>query len=122
MDNFASQPVVLLILDGWGVAPVSNGNAILLAKKPNYDSLLGTYPNTVLKAAGEAVGVPKDEDGNSEVGHLSIGSGRILLQHLSKINLSIVDGSFFTNPAIVAAIQRAKAGKPLHLIGLIGSG
>lgn len=117
-----NQPVVLLILDGFGIAPPSSGNAISLAKKPNYDSLLQNYPNTQLQAAGEAVGIPKEEDGNSEVGHLNIGAGRIILQHLPRINLSIVDGSFFVNEAIVAAIKRAQSGKPLHLMGLIGSG
>lgn len=116
------QPVVLLILDGWGVAPQGPGNAIAMAKKPNFDRLIQQYPSTTLQAAGEAVGLPHDEDGNSEVGHLNIGAGRVVMQHLPRVNMAIVDGTFFQNEAIVAAIERAKTGKALHLMGLIGSG
>ena len=117
------KPVVLLILDGWGIAPKSKGNAIEMASKPNFDRLLSEYPNTQLEASGEAVGLPKGEDGNSEVGHLNIGSGRVVMESLPRINLSIVNGTFFENEALLKAIEQAKKNNSrLHLIGLIGSG
>ena len=123
MSEINKSPVVLLILDGWGIAPESNGNAIEVARKPNFDALLHDYPNSVLKAAGEAVGLPKDEDGNSEVGHLNIGAGRVVMQSLPRINLSIVNGSFFNNAALVRAVEHAQADDGrMHLMGLIGSG
>jgi len=115
--------VILVILDGWGLGPDYKGNAIKLAKTPTMDSLAHTYPFTQREAAGEAVGLPKGEDGNTETGHLNIGAGRIVYQDLPRINLSIANGSFFTNPALlktVAHVQKNNA--RLHLLGLIGKG
>jgi len=115
--------VILVILDGWGLGPDYKGNAIKLAKTPTMDSLAHTYPFTQLEASGEAVGLPKGEDGNTETGHLNIGAGRIVYQDLPRINLSIANGSFFTNPALlktVAHVQKNNA--RLHLLGLIGKG
>lgn len=117
------RPVVLIILDGWGVAPPSSGNAISLSRLPFYNKLQGTYPHTILRASGEAVGLPRGEDGNTETGHLNIGAGSIVYQDLPRINLSIADGSFFKNSAFLSAIEHArKYESKLHLIGLIGSG
>jgi 2,3-bisphosphoglycerate-independent phosphoglycerate mutase len=117
------RPVVLLILDGWGVAPAGNGNAISLANLPFYTKIMNFYPNGLLEASGEAVGLPKGEDGNTETGHLNIGAGTIVYQDLPRINLSIADGSFFSNAAFIQAIDHArKYDSTLHLLGLIGSG
>ncbi len=121
-EGKSKGPVVLLVLDGWGIAPDGPGNAIALAKKPNFDRLLKEYPNTKLEAAGEAVGLPMGEDGNSEVGHLNIGAGRVVLESLPRINMSIVDGTFFSNKALMKAVCRTKEGASLHLMGLVGSG
>lgn len=116
-------PMVLLILDGWGDAPGGPGNAIAMAKKPNYDDLLTKFPHTTLEASGEAVGMPNGEDGNSEVGHLNLGAGRIVPQSLVRINMAIVDGSFFQLPAFLRAIEHVRANNSsLHLLGMIGTG
>ncbi|MEA3355687.1 MAG: 2,3-bisphosphoglycerate-independent phosphoglycerate mutase [Patescibacteria group bacterium] len=117
------NPVLLLILDGWGIAPPSPGNAITQSKIPYYKKLQASYPNTRLYASGQAVGLPRGEDGNSEVGHTNIGAGHIVFQALPRINTSIADGSFFNNPAFIKAINHAKKNQStLHLMGLIGSG
>ncbi|MBI5452382.1 2,3-bisphosphoglycerate-independent phosphoglycerate mutase [Candidatus Gottesmanbacteria bacterium] len=117
------RPVVLLILDGWGVAPAGAGNAIMLSKLPFYTRLLSTFPHCLLQASGEAVGLPKGEDGNTETGHLNLGAGHIVYQDLPRINLSIADGTFFRNPAFLEAINHArKYESNIHLLGLIGSG
>ena len=112
-----------MILDGWGVAPPSHGNAITLAKKPNFDSYLINFPAFTLQASGEAVGLSWGEMGNSEVGHLSLGSGKIIYQSLPRISRSISDGSFFNNPAFLNACRHVneKAGD-LHLMGLVSPG
>jgi len=115
------QPAVLLILDGFGVAPPSRGNAIALAKTPTLDHLTQTYPTMTLQASGEAVGLPWGDMGNSEVGHLSLGSGRILFQDLPRITRSIVDGSFFTNPVFHQATERIIKGGKLHVIGMFST-
>ena len=121
--NPKTKPVVLIILDGWGVAPPSQGNAITLTKTPVFDQLLKTYPSMTLQAAGEAVGLPWGEWGNSEVGHLSLGSGKIIWQSLPKINRAIADGDFFTNHAFLQAINQVKKhNSQLHLIGLVSNG
>jgi 2,3-bisphosphoglycerate-independent phosphoglycerate mutase len=118
-----THPVVLLVLDGWGVAPVSSGNAVALAKTPNIQRLLAEFPNSQLIASGESVGLPANEVGNTEVGHLTMGAGRIILQDLKRINVSIFNRSFFQNPAFLQAAQNTKARQSkLHLIGLVGSG
>jgi 2,3-bisphosphoglycerate-independent phosphoglycerate mutase len=115
-----SYPLVaLVILDGWGCAPPGPGNAVELADTPNFDRLWRTYPHTTLDASGEAVGLPAGQMGNSEVGHLTIGSGRVLFQDLMRVNKSIKDGSFFDNPALRAAFER---GERTHLLGLVSHG
>jgi 2,3-bisphosphoglycerate-independent phosphoglycerate mutase len=114
-----SAPVVLVILDGWGCAPAGPGNAVSQAKTPVFDRLWAEYPHTTLEASGEAVGLPPGQMGNSEVGHLTIGSGRVLYQDLMRINKAIEDGSFFENPALVAAFER---GEQVHLLGLVSYG
>lgn len=117
------KPVVLAILDGWGVAPPSRGNAIAMANTPVFDELIRVYPTTVLQAAGDAVGLPYGEMGNSEVGHLSLGTGRIIYQDLPRIMKAVSDGSFFTNEVLLQAMDQVKKMKTtLHLIGLLSSG
>jgi 2,3-bisphosphoglycerate-independent phosphoglycerate mutase len=111
--------VALVILDGWGLAPPGPGNAVELADTPVFDRLWAEYPHTTLEASGEAVGLPPGQMGNSEVGHLTIGSGRILLQDLIRVNRAIEDGSFFENPALVGAFER---GESVHLLGLVSYG
>ena len=91
------KPVLLIVLDGWGISPESPGNAITQAHLPYYHYILSNYPYGLLKASGEAVGLPRAEDGNTETGHLNLGAGRIVYQDLPRINLSIADGSFFNN-------------------------
>ncbi len=115
--------VALVILDGWGLAPPGPGNAIALAETPVFDSLWARYPHTTLQASGEAVGLPPGQMGNSEVGHLTIGSGRVLFQDLVRVNEAIEDGSFFENEALVSAFARAKErGGAVHLLGLVSYG
>jgi len=117
------RPVVLIIIDGWGITSPGPGNAISLAKLPFYSSLFNNYPHCLLQASGEAVGLPRGEDGNTETGHLNLGAGHIVYQDLPRINLSIADGSFFKNPAFLQAIEHVrKYESNMHLIGLIGSG
>ena len=111
--------VALVVLDGWGCAPPGQGNAVELARTPNFDRLWNEYPHTTLDASGEAVGLPPGQMGNSEVGHLTIGSGRILFQDLMRINGAIEEGSFFENPALVSAFER---GERMHLLGLVSHG
>src|SRR5437868_11091510 len=116
-------PVVLLVLDGWGYRAEREGNAIAMANVPTWDRLWARAPRTLLKASEEAVGLPCGQMGNSEVGHLNLGAGRVVKQDLVRINLAIEDGSFFTNPALVEACEIVKRdGGTLHLMGLIGNG
>lgn len=117
------RPVVLVILDGWGIAPKGPGNAITLAQTPTMSQLWNSFPHTQLAAAGEAVGLPHGEDGNTETGHLNIGAGQIVYQDLPRINMSIANGTFFDNPAFKNATDHVNNyHSKLHLIGLIGSG
>ena len=117
------KPVVLLVLDGWGIGPENAGNAIAQANTPNMDRLQLMYPHTQVEASGVSVGLPKGEDGNTETGHLNIGAGRIVYQDLPRINMAVADGTFALNPAIQQAFEHAKKNNTvLHLIGLIGSG
>lgn len=117
------RPFILIVLDGWGIAPDSPGNAISLSKLPFYKNLINNYPHGLLEASGEAVGLPRGEDGNTETGHINIGAGHIVYQDLPRINLSIAEGSFFQNYAFKQAINHArKYESNLHLLGLIGSG
>jgi 2,3-bisphosphoglycerate-independent phosphoglycerate mutase len=111
--------VVLVVLDGWGCAPPGPGNAISLADTPVFDRLWADYPHTTLKASGEAVGLPPGQMGNSEVGHLTIGSGRILFQDLMRVNKAIETGDFFENEALRSAFER---GENVHLLGLVSHG
>jgi len=112
-----------VILDGWGLAPPGPGNAVELAETPVFDRLWAELPHSHLKASGEAVGLPPGQMGNSEVGHLTIGSGRVLFQDLMRVNVAIESGELFENPALVEAFQRAKArGTNLHLLGLVSYG
>jgi len=110
----------LVILDGWGWALPGPGNAISLAKTPVWDALWATYPHVLLEASGEAVGLPPGIMGNSEVGHLTLGSGRVIYQDLSRINRAIADGSFFSNSVLGAVMDGVAArGRSLHLMGLL---
>ncbi len=111
--------VALVILDGWGLAPPGPGNAVELADTPVFDHIWAEYPHTTLEASGEAVGLPPGQMGNSEVGHLTIGSGRVLFQDQMRVNKSIADGSFFESPALVSAFER---GENVHLLGLVSYG
>jgi len=116
-------PVALVILDGWGIAPPGPGNAVELANTPVFDELWARYPHATLEASGEAVGLPPGQMGNSEVGHLTIGSGRILLQDLMRVNRAISDGSLFDNDELRGAFQRARErGGDVHLLGLVSHG
>ncbi|MFW0837686.1 MAG: 2,3-bisphosphoglycerate-independent phosphoglycerate mutase [Candidatus Komeilibacteria bacterium] len=117
------KPVVLLILDGWGVAPASKANAVTLADTKNLDSYILQYPTVTLQAAGEAVGLSWGEMGNSEVGHLSLGSGKIIYQSLPRITRAISDHSFFTNEGFINATKHVKENNSaLHLMGLLSDG
>jgi 2,3-bisphosphoglycerate-independent phosphoglycerate mutase len=115
--------VALVILDGWGCAPPGPGNAVELADTPVFDHLWRRFPHTTLEASGEAVGLPRGQMGNSEVGHLTIGSGRVIDQDFMRINRSIECGDFFENPALLSVFQRAKErGTNVHILGLVSYG
>jgi 2,3-bisphosphoglycerate-independent phosphoglycerate mutase len=117
------RPFVLVILDGWGCNPDPYGNAIAAAKTPEIDALERRWPHTQVDASGEAVGLPVGQQGNSEVGHLTIGAGRLIYQPLSRINLAIEDGSFYENAALCGVVDRARdRGAALHCLGLISPG
>ncbi len=119
----SKKPVALFILDGWGIREMEHGNAVVQANTPNYDRWLRTRERAVLDASGEAVGLPDGQMGNSEVGHLNLGAGRVVYQDLTRINLAIRDGSFFEISKLKQAIEQVKAkGSKLHLIGLLGEG
>jgi len=115
--------VTLVILDGWGIAPPGPGNAVELARTPVFDDLVARYPTTQLAASGAAVGLPDGQMGNSEVGHLTIGSGRILYQDLVRVTRAVEDGSLVANEALVGAFRRARErGGDVHLLGLVSQG
>ncbi len=117
------KPVVLIILDGWGIAPPGPGNAVTLAKTPNFDKFWAAFPHTQLTASGEAVGLPHGEVGNSETGHLNLGAGQIVFQDLPRINLAIADGSFYQIDAFKKIAEHVRQNNSaLHLLGLVGSG
>lgn len=117
------KPVALIILDGFGLRNDITGNAVAQANKPNYDRYMAQYPNTTLTACGEAVGLPEGQMGNSEVGHLNIGAGRIVYQDLTRISKSIRDGEFYDNETLLGAVRHAKSnGTKLHLYGLLSDG
>ncbi len=115
--------VLLIILDGFGKAPPGPGNAVYLANPQNINSYLYTYPNTTLKAAGEAVGLPSGEAGNTEVGHINLGAGRVVYQDLPRINMTIADGTFYKNKVFLESFSHLKkTSGNLHLLGLVGEG
>ncbi len=117
------QPLVLMILDGWGINPDADHNAVALARTPNLTRLLATYPHVRIATSGMAVGLPEGQMGNSEVGHLNIGAGRVVYQDLTRISKAIDDGDFFTNPVLLECLSRIKAaGGRLHLAGLLSDG
>ncbi|MBN1299423.1 MAG: 2,3-bisphosphoglycerate-independent phosphoglycerate mutase [Actinobacteria bacterium] len=117
------KPLCLIILDGWGIRKETEGNAIKLASTPNMDNYSSVYPNTLLNSSGEAVGLPEGQMGNSEVGHLNIGAGRIVYQELTRITKSIKDGEFFTNEVILSAVRNVKRNDScLHVMGLVSDG
>jgi 2,3-bisphosphoglycerate-independent phosphoglycerate mutase len=117
------RPLVLIVMDGYGINPRPDANAIALAKKPNLDRVARDWPHTQLATSGPAVGLPEGQMGNSEVGHLNIGAGKRVLQEFTRVSAAIHDGSFFTNPALLDAVRHVKAnGSKLHLCGLIGPG
>ena len=118
-DSGTYPLVVLVILDGWGIAPPGPGNAVELADTPVFDRLWARYPHTTLKASGEAVGLPPGQMGNSEVGHLTIGSGRILFQDLMRVNKAVETGELFDNEVLRSAFER---GENVHLMGLVSHG
>jgi 2,3-bisphosphoglycerate-independent phosphoglycerate mutase len=117
------SPLVLIILDGWGHSEQTSYNAIEQANSPTYHNLMKNYPHLLLSASGLDVGLPAGQMGNSEVGHMTIGSGRTINQDLTAINLAIADGSFFTNPQLLATFAQAKSEhKKIHLLGLLSPG
>jgi 2,3-bisphosphoglycerate-independent phosphoglycerate mutase len=117
------KPLVLIILDGWGYSPKTEANAIALARKPTYDRLRHEYPNTLIHTSGPFVGLPQGQMGNSEVGHLNIGAGRIVHMDITRIDLMIQSGDFFSDPTLVAAMKHARTGgRRLHLFGLVSDG
>src|SRR6267378_3559575 len=101
------KPLALIILDGWGYSPKTEANAIALARKPTYDRLLREYPNTLIHTSGKYVGLPNGQMGNSEVGHLNIGAGRIVHMDITRIDLMIEKGDFFSNAVLLDAIKNA---------------
>jgi len=115
------KPLVLTILDGWGFSPAAEGNAITAARKPTYDSLLREYPNTLIRTSGKAVGLPDGQMGNSEVGHLNIGSGRIIFMDVTRLDQMIASGEFFRNPVLLDSMRHGRAHR-LHLMGLCSDG
>src|SRR5215471_2911276 len=118
-----NKPIVLTILDGWGYRAETHGNAIALARKPTYDKLLAAYPNTLIRASEHYVGLPDGQMGNSEVGHLNLGAGRIVHMDITRIDTAIADGTFFTHPVLTDAIKlAAQDNRALHLFGLVSDG
>src|ERR671921_2666892 len=114
---------MLVIMDGWGLGKVKSADAIQHAKTPFVSSLYKTYPNTTLTTCGEAVGLPEGQMGNSEVGHLNLGAGRIVYQELQRINVAIREGLLQKSEQLLSSLQYAKLNnKPLHLIGLVSDG
>ena len=122
-SNSRPRPFVLIIMDGWGINPRTEGNAIALAHTPAIDTLSRTWPHTAVRTSGEAVGLPDGQMGNSEVGHQNIGAGKRVLQDYTRVSESIRDGSFFQNPALLKAIEHVKKHQSqLHICGLLGNG
>ncbi len=117
------KPLILIILDGWGYRAETKANAIALARKPTYDRLLREYPNTLIHTSGPFVGLPDGQMGNSEVGHLNIGAGRIVHMDSTRIEMMIQNGEFFSHPVLLEAVKNARSGgRRLHLFGLVSDG
>ena len=117
------KPLILVILDGWGYRAETKANAIALARKPTYDRLLREYPNTLIHTSGPYVGLPEGQMGNSEVGHLNIGAGRIVHMDITRLDLMIQNGEFFSDPTLLSAMKHARSGgRRLHLFGLVSDG
>jgi len=117
------KPLILIILDGWGINPGIEGNAIANADTPVMDYLMEKYPHSTLEASGKAVGLPPGQMGNSEVGHLNLGSGRVVYQDITRIDKSIKDGDFFSNKVLTDAVEHVLTnGSSLHLMGLLSDG
>ncbi|MBW2193807.1 MAG: 2,3-bisphosphoglycerate-independent phosphoglycerate mutase, partial [Deltaproteobacteria bacterium] len=117
------KPFILMILDGWGINPNPEGNAVFLADTPYLDTLVKAYPHTQLICSGEAVGLPEGIMGNSEVGHLNIGAGRVVYQDLLRIDAAIRDGEFHKNAVLNSALSSVKKNRSaLHLMGLVSDG
>src|ERR1700694_618793 len=115
------KPIVLTVLDGWGYRAETKGNAIALARKPNYDRLLKDFPNTLIHTSGPYVGLPEGQMGNSEVGHMNMGAGRIIHMDITRLDHMIASGEFFKQPLLVEAMERGRA-RNLHLLGLLSDG
>ena len=123
MSTASARPVVLLILDGWGYREAADDNAISLAHTPHWDSWWKSHPHTLLQASEASVGLPRGQMGNSEVGHINIGAGRVVYQEFERINRAIADGSFYGNAALVEAVDAAQGrGKAVHILGLLSPG
>lgn len=123
MITMSKSPIALIILDGFGINEATEGNAIKAAKKPHIDSYFKNYPNTILYASGMSVGLPDGQMGNSEVGHTNIGAGRVVYQELTRITKSINDGDFFSNEALMGAVENCKKNdSALHFVGLVSNG
>jgi len=121
--NQSHRPLALIILDGWGYSDTPQHNAIYAANTPVWDRLWANYPHTLISASGEGVGLPDGQMGNSEVGHLNIGAGRVVYQEFTRVNLAIRDRSFFDNATLLQAVNNAKqADKAVHILGLLSPG
>src|SRR5437764_12764163 len=119
-DEMRPKPLVLIIPDGWGYSPKTEANAIALARKPTYDRLLREYSNTLIHTSGKYVGLPKGQMGNSEVGHLNIGAGRIVHMDITRIELMIENGEFYRHAVLLAAMKHAPTGpRRLHIFGRV---
>jgi 2,3-bisphosphoglycerate-independent phosphoglycerate mutase len=115
------RPIVLTVLDGWGYRAETRGNAIALARKPNYDALLQNFPNTLIQTSGHWVGLPDGQMGNSEVGHMNMGAGRVIHMDITRLDLMIQSGEFYVNSVLLDAMAHGRE-RQLHLIGLLSDG
>src|SRR5487761_770538 len=115
------KPIILTVLDGWGYRAETKGNAIALARKPNYDKLLAEFPNTLIHTSGPSVGLPEGQMGNSEVGHLNMGAGRVVLMDITRIDEAFRTGALFHNELLLGAMKRGRE-RQLHLMGLVSDG
>ena len=119
----SKRPIVLTILDGWGYRAETANNAIAMARKPTYDLLIREYPNTLIQASEKFVGLPKGQMGDSEVGHLNIGAGRVVQMDITRIDVMVAEDTLKDNPQVIAAFEHAREkGRALHLLGLVSDG